>query len=55
MSPFSVKVLLNLLAEATANNTDTQRELAIISTNDIRSHSANRIQFDKIFQSLNVS
>lgn len=54
ISPFSIKLLLNLLAEAAGTDTQTQKELAIISSNNIRSPYANRNQFGKIFESLNA-
>lgn len=46
---------MNLLAEAAGTDTDTQKELSIISSNNIRSPYANRNQFGKIFASLQVS
>lgn len=55
ISPFSVKLLMNLLAEAAGTDSDTQKELSIISSNNIRSPYANRNQFSRIFKSLQVS
>lgn len=54
ISPFSVKLLMNLLVEATAPETDTQRELTIISSKTSTTASI-RNDFEKIFKSLNVS